>query len=231
MTNAKKVGSMIIDDKTINRALAAKAEGSTYIGLGDPMVDFGEATHFVDEKDSGKDFDIKFVNNSTTKTIKVQFNKLLSGILEGCQALKEGAIDTDLKVSGTPNSVDMLVAYVDKNPIRLLSAKFKVDDEDQLDEPMKYIVENVFGSRDEKQYVPSKAQSANTNNPKVVDLELNKCVLSDKSTIVLGIRPGRSLNLSLVFGAALDTANALNKKFDEAKDTMAVAYVRSKNKA
>ena len=227
----EKVGSITIDEKAMRRALAAKAEGEQYIGLGDQMLDFGEASHFVNEEKSGKEFDIKLLNKSSSKTIKVQFNKLLSGIMDGYNALTEGTIDTDLEVTGTPNSVDMLVAYIEKNPIRLLSAKFKVDNEEQLDEPMKYVVENVFGSKSEKQHVPSKAQSADTNNPKVVDLALNNCVLSSNSTILMAIRPGRSLNLSLVFGAAVDATSALNKKADEAKETLAAAYVRSKTKA
>jgi hypothetical protein len=84
----------------------------------------------------------------------------------------------------------------------------------------------VFGNPDTESITPSLKHSENTNNPNVVDID--ECVdwlCSSKSTILYGIRPGRTVNLTINFGASLDTAHYLNTKAVEARQTLAAAIL------
>lgn len=226
-----KVGDIVITGENIKRAAGARAEGQSYIGLDDSMLDFGRAQSFLDETKSEKRFSLKLKNSSAEKTIYIQFNNTLCGVKSGCHLLKDGAIDTDLTVTGTPNKAELLAAYLGATPTRLMSAKFNVDDAEQLDEPIKMIVETPFGSPDERQRVPSEEQSQGTNNPKMSEItDFSNWICGSKSTIIYGIRPGRTVNLSLVFGASADTTHYLDQKADEAAVNAAAAYARAKAK-
>lgn len=224
----KKVGKMTIDEKAFDKALAAKAEGQKYVGASDPLLDFGKASSFVREGESGKKFSIKLTNKSADKSIGIQLNKIIGGIREGYNLLANGAIDNDLIVVGTPNNASMLAAYLESNPSRVLSVKFKVDDEEQLDEPIVFVKDNLFGSVHTESRVPSDEQSQETNNPKNAEITgLGDWLCSDKSTLLYKVRPGRSVNVIITFGASVDTAKALCTKAEDAQVTVAAALLRS----
>lgn len=225
-----KVGSVNIDEKAMQKALAAKAEGDNYTGAGDNLVNFGDASSFIDEDKTGKIFTLTIVSTDVN-TVKLQLNKILSGTLASHKLIKEGAVDTNVTCAGSPNSTDLLVAYLEKYPSRLRSIKFSVDNPEQLDEPIKLITDDVFGSQTTKQLIPSSFQSQDTQNPKMVELTsdvIEKWMISDKSTLSYGIHAGRTVTLTLKFGAAVDLPKALEGKAEEAKMTVAQAYVRSK---
>lgn len=229
---SKKIGSIEVGRKDLEEALYGNADGGFYTGSGDKMIDFGKAQNFTDEKDSGKVFGIKFVNNSQTKTIKVQFNKLISGIINGCSLLEEGTVDTDLKVIGNPNSASFLAAYLEKHPTRIREIKIKVDDADQLDEPVKLVSVNLFGSEDVQTRIPSDVQDGSTNNILSATLDnITDWVCSDKTTLVMGIRPGRKVNVSITFGASVDTEKYLTASAAAARQTVAGILVQKANEA
>lgn len=227
----QKVGDIAITSENIKRAVAARAEGQNYVGLDDKMLDFGQAQSFLDEKSSEKRFTLKMKNTSATDTVYVQFNEILSGIQNGCNLLADGTIAETLSVTGTPNKADLLAKYLKSHASRLVFAKFNVDDAEQLDEPLKLYTETPFGTHSERQRVPSEEQSQGTNNPKMSEIkDFANWILSDKSTILYGVRPGRTVNLTLIFGASVDNAYYLNSKADEAAVNAAAAYSRAKGK-
>lgn len=227
----KKIGSVNIDDKTLNAAMAARAEGSNYTGAGDNFVNFGDGASFMDEDSTSKIFTLRLVSTEASNTIKLQLHKILSGTLASHKLIKQGTVDTNVTCAGDPNSADLLVAFLEKHPSRLRSIKFSVDNAAQLDEPIKLVQDDVFGSQTVKQLIPSTFQSQNTQNPKMVEIpaeDLEKWVMSDRSTISYGIQAGRTVALTLRFGASIDEHQALENKAQEAKETVAQAYIRSK---
>lgn len=217
-----------LSEQDFERAVSAKAN-TGYVGAGDALLDLGKASSFGFENNTNRKFDIKFKNTSADKTVFVQFNELLSGVKEGHNILQEGVVAETLTIQGIPNSATLLAAYLKQYPTRIHSMKFKVDDPDQLDESIKLHTINVFGDTVTEQITPATKHSENTSNPNIV--EIKDCIdwlCSDKSTILYGIRPGRTVNLTINFGASVDTARYLNSKAVEARQTIAASMLNGK---
>lgn len=215
-----------LSEKDFENATSARAN-TGYVGAGDALLDLGKASSFGYENNTCRSFNIKFKNTSADKTVFVQFNELISGVKEGFNIIKNGVVGETLSIQGTTNDAALLAAYLKKYPTRIHSMKFKVDDPDQLDEPIKLYGVNVFGDPSTEQLTPSLKHSENTNNPNVVDID--SCIdwiCSDKSTILYGIRPGRTVNLTINFGASIDLAHYLNTKAVEARQTLAAAMLK-----
>ena len=212
----------------------ANADGSqeNYVGLGDDMVNFGSADSFIDESDAAREFTMRITNNTST-TQKIQLNEILENVA-GHTLLKEGNIVTEgeddsavhMVAAGDPRSIDVLLEYIKKNPIRVRAIKFNVSSEQQLDEPLKYQTQTPFMTDSTIQKVPSTFQDQNTNNTKTVEVELKDWILGHSSTILYSIRSGVSVNLTFFFGASLDASKALEKKYNRAKATAAKFYAR-----
>lgn len=214
-----------LSEQDFEKALAAKAN-TGYVGAGDALLDLGKASSFGYENKTGRFIDLKFKNTSEDKTVYIQFNELLSGVKEGHNVIKDGVVAETLQIQGSPNSATLLAAYLKSTPSRIHSMKFKVDDPDQLDEPIKFYTINVFGDPKTETITPSVKHSENTSNPKMV--EVDDCIdwiCSEKSTVLYGIRPGRTVNLTINFGASFDAAHYLNTKAVEARQTLAAAML------
>ena len=98
-----------------------------------------------------------------------------------------------------------------------------------MDEQIKLYTIDVFGDPKTEQITPSTKHSENTSNPKMV--EIDDCIdwiCSEKSTLLYGIRPGRTVNLTINFGASIDTAHYLNTRAVEARQTLATAMLSQK---
>lgn len=218
-----------LSEEDFERATNAKADTS-YVGAGDPLLDLGKASSFATENNTNRRVQIIFKNTSAEDTVFVQFNKVISGVLEKCTIMQEGIVAETLKITGTPNSASILSAYLEKNPTRIHSMQFKVDDPDQLDEPIKFITISPFTANPSvEELVPASKHSQNTSNPKMV--ELDDCIdwmCSDKSTITYGIRPGRTVTLTIKFGASIDTAGYLTRQAMEARQTLAASLLAIK---
>ncbi len=230
----QKVGDIVFTSKEMKEALMANADGSqeNYVGLGDDMVNFGSADSFIDESDAAREFTMRITNNTST-TQKIQLNEILENVA-GHTLLKEGNIVTEgeddsavhMVAAGDPRSIDVLLEYIKKNPIRVRAIKFNVSSEQQLDEPLKYQTQTPFMTDSTIQKVPSTFQDQNTNNTKTVEVELKDWILGHSSTILYSIRSGVSVNLTFFFGASLDASKALEKKYNRAKATAAKFYAR-----
>lgn len=230
----QKVGDIVFTSKEMKEALMANADGSqeNYVGLGDDMVNFGSADSFIDESDAAREFTMRITNNTST-TQKIQLNEILENVA-GHTLLKEGNVVTEgegssavhMVAAGDPRSIDVLLEYIKKNPIRVRAIKFNVSSEQQLDEPLKYQTQTPFMTDSTIQKVPSTFQDQNTNNTKTVEVELKDWILGHSSTILYSIRSGVSVNLTFFFGASLDASKALEKKYNRAKATAAKFYAR-----
>ncbi len=222
-----KIGSVEISEKMVQDALNARAEGNGYTGAGDNMIDFGSASSFVDEDSSAKRFSLKITNKSA-EDVLLQLNEIIAGI-EGSKVVKEGTVVENVTAKGSPRSIEILKNYIASNPIRLRSIKLNVDNVEQLDQPLRYIVETPFKTGVEEERIPSNYQNQDTNNPLMTEVtDIKEWVLSKFSTVAFKVGAGRTVNLSILFGASIDLKKALDKKAVEAAQTVATAYVRSK---
>jgi hypothetical protein len=225
-----KVGSIEVTDKLLQTAMSGKAEGSAYTGAADPTINFGNASSFIDEDQSGKRFNFNITNTTDTDQV-ININDII-GAIAGSLELKEGVItgsaQTGLSCVGSPRKTDLLVNYVKQYPSRIRSIKFKVDNAEQLDEPIYFITETPFKSQVEEQRVPSDYQSQDTNNPNMVEVsDVKDWLLSNKSTIKYCVHAGRQVSISILFGASFDEVQALEEKAQTAAENVAVAYARS----
>lgn len=223
------LGDMQISNKELQEALKANADGSIqYIGLNDDMLNFGDAESFVDEGDAEREFTIKLVNG-TASAQKIQFNDFIAGTLASHTLLAEGDVVTvdsshKLTCEGDPRSFDVLKALIKETPLRVREIRFNVSDAAQLDEPIKYHVETPFMTGTTKQLVPSNYQDQNTQNTKTTVVPFKNCILGYDSTLSYNIRSGVTVTMVLRFGASLDLANALRKKYAAAVATAARFY-------
>lgn len=222
-----KYGSIVLDDATLQKALQANAEGATYTGSGDNMLDFRAASSFIDEAKGNKRFTIKVKNSGSADKI-FRLNDVLSNP-EGSILLSDGTAE-GITVTASPRKVSVLQHYLALAATRVCSIKLNVDDPVQLDQPINYVECTPWATDTVKTFIPSNYQSSNTNNPKMS--EIDDCagmVLSDAGTIYFAVQAGREVTLIITFGASLDMASAVNKKAEDAALTVAAAYLRNQN--
>lgn len=225
-----KVGSVVLDDALLERAMEGKAEGQSYTGAGDNLIDFGKARSFMNEDDSAKRVNIVLKNDSNAD-VDVQFNAILDAV-EDALMLAEGTIASDVTAKGSPRSCEVLKKYVHVCPTRIRSIKLSAKNAGQLDQPLRYIVENPFTKHAvEVERIPSNYLSQDTNNPNMVEIkDLADWQLSDLSTIVYRVGAKQEVTVTILFGASLDIAGALGKKADDAALTVATAYLQAQGK-
>lgn len=226
------LGDIEISPKEMQEALHANADGGdpNYIGLNDDTLNLGEAKSFVDEGDANRVFTVR-ITNGTAVTQKIQFNKILEDAANHT-LLAEGDIVTvdsshKLTCEGDPRSFDVLKELIKNTPIRVRSIIFKVSDNSQLSEPLKYRKETPFMTGSTEQLIPSTFQNQNTNNTKTVEVSMKKWILGYDSTILYAIRSGVSVDMTINFGASFDPANALRKKYDAAVIAAAKYFART----
>lgn len=208
-----------VNRNNVQRIVRAKAEGSNYIGVGDNLLDFGSASSFLKEDNCGKIFSFN-ITNAGQSAIKVALSAggfaTGSSYLDSSNIIAEGTVATDLTCSGTPEKIDALLAYVKANPSRLRAIKIKADNESQLDYPIVYRSINPFTGYIDQKRIPAQYQRSGDNNTKVIELTDINWILGADNLLLTTIGAGRTVVISLVFGASLDTEKGLQKKADEA---------------
>lgn len=208
-----------INRSNVQRIVRTKAEGSNYIGVGDNLLDFGSAQSFLKEDNCGKIFSFNIVNAGSSP-IKVALNAggfgAGSSYLDSSNLIAEGTVATDLTCTGTPEKIDALLSYIKANPSRLRAIKIKADNESQLDYPIIYRQVNPFTGYVDQKRIPAQYQNSTDQNTKVIQLTDINWILGADNLLLTTIGAGRTVVISLVFGASLDTEKGLQKKADEA---------------
>ena len=224
----KKVGSVVINDQLLEEAMQAKAEGSTYTGAGDNLVNFGAANSFINEDESAKRVNI-VLENKGDAPVDVQFNSILEEVADA-KLLKEGTIVANVTAKGSPRTCDVLSKYVHICPTRIRCIKLNAVDASQLDYPIRYRLENPWTKNaTEVERIPSNYQSQDTNNPNMVEVkDIADWQLSDLSTIIYTVGAGQKVTVSILFGASIDLASGLTKKAKDAALTVAAAFAAQK---
>lgn len=211
-----------VNRQNVQRIVKTKAEGSNYIGVGDNLLDFGAEKSFLKEDGCGKIFSFNLTNSSPTNDVKLAlfpgFFSEGSTYLEDCVIVKDGEVGEDdvLSCKGNPEQIDAIMSYLLANPSRLRAIKVKADDESQLDFPIIYRNVNPFNGKIDQKRIPAQYQRSGDNNTKVIELTDINWLLGPNNLLMTTIGKGRSVVISLVFGASLDTEMGLQKKADEA---------------
>lgn len=224
----KKIGSVVVTDEMIERAMQANAEGANYTGAGDNFLNIGASKTFLNEDKTGRRFSITLDNSKGEKDVTIQLNKILSE-LEKHNVIADGAVgETGMTISSTPCKAEVMAAYLSQFPTRLHSIKFAASAAAQLDEPIRsYTIDPFSKNPVEIERIPSNYQSQNTNNPLMVDVDDfdGNFQVSALSTLTYTVQAGVKVTLTMLFGASIDIAGALRKKADDAALTVATAYV------
>lgn len=209
----------------VQRIVKTKAEGSNYIGVGDNLLEFGAEKSFLKEDGCGKIFSINIANQSSSDDIKVA---LFAGnfsvgdeYLDGSTPIADGTVATSLICNGTPEPISALVSYLKANPTRLRAIKIKADNESQLDFPLVFRHINPFKGKVDQKRIAAQYQRSADQNTKVVEITDINWMLGPNNILLTTIGKGRSVVISLVFGASLDTEMGLMKKADEAAQNAA----------
>lgn len=225
----KNIGSVQITDAQLREAAAGRAEGDTnYIGAGDNLLDFGKAKSFVEEDETQKRFKITISNASAADEVIV-LNPGFRSSFTGKSIIADGTIKNSVTASGSPQSIAQLLGYIKNNPTRLRKIDVKVDDVAQMEEAIVLRKETPFQTPVEVQKVPSDYVDGDTNNPKAATIDdVKDWVLSGMTEMETKVQAGRTITLSFLFGASVDTTEAVNKKAEEAAYTVARAYVAKK---
>ena len=211
--------------QNVQSIVKRRAEGGNYIGVGDNLLDFGSANSFLKEDNTGKIFSFNVTNSSESNDIKLA---LFAGgfpagstYLDSSNIIAEGTVATNLTCNGTPESIDALLTYVKANPSRLRAIKIKADNESQLDFPIIYRNVNPFTGYVDQKRIPAQYQRAMDQNTKVIELTDIDWILGADNILMTTIGKGRSVVISLVFGASLDTEKGLMNKAKEASANIA----------
>lgn len=208
-----------INRSNVQQVVRRKAEGGNYIGVGDNLLDFGSANSFLKEDNSGKIFSINISNTGASELAVALFAGNFvegSSYLSGAKIVKDGEIVSNVNAKGTPEKIEALSAYMKANPSRLKAIKVKTDDEAQLDYAITYKSVSPFKSPTTEERIPSQYASSKDQNSKVIELTDIDWILGADNILLTTIGAGRSVVLTLVFGASLDTEKGLQNKAREA---------------
>lgn len=209
-----------INRSNVQRIVKTKAEGSNYIGVGDNLLDFGAEKSFLKEDGCGKIFSFNLTNSSTEEDVKLtlfpgNFEEG-SSYLDDCSVVADGEVGENLICKGNPEQIDAIMSYLKANPSRLRAIKVKADNESQLDFPIIYRNVNPFHGKVDQKRIPAQYQRSGDNNTKVIELTDINWLLGPNNLLMTTVGRGRTVVISLVFGASLDTEMGLQKKADEA---------------
>ena len=230
----KKVGSVVVTDEMIERAMHANAEGANYTGAGDNCLNIGASKTFLNEDKTGRRVSLTLDNTKGSEDVTIQLNEILAKLADH-HVIADGAVgETGMTISSTPCKSEVLAAYLKLFPTRLHSIKFAASAAAQLDEPIRsYAIDPFSKNPVEIERIPSNFQSQNTNNPLMVDVDDfdDNFQMSALSTLTYTVQAGVKVTLTLLFGASFDIAGALKKKAEDAALTVATAYVKSNQTA
>jgi hypothetical protein len=243
MTDKMKVGSMTLDARDLQEAAANNANGvEAYTGAGDTSIEFGRANSFIDEGNSLREVIQKISNPSANDVIVAlcpgyygtAANIIGEGnvaadfiIADGTQTSGADATLKTLTVSQSPSKVVDLLGYAGKAPMRILRAKLKVDNVEQLEEPLYYRDNNPFGLQGEDRVFPSSTKDDSQSDEKTAVIPNMNWQFDGTHIITYKIKAGRSVTITWGIGATQNPTQELERKYRKAKQYVASATVKN----
>lgn len=243
MQDKMKVGSMTLDARDLQEAAANNANGvEAYTGAGDTSLEFGRANSFIDEGNSLREV-IQKISNPSGNDVIVALCPGYYGaaasiigegnvpadfiIADGTQTSGADAAVKTLVVSQSPSKVVDLLGYCKVAPMRVLRAKLKVDNVEQLEEPLYIRDNNPFGLQAEDRVFPSSTKDDSQSDEKTAVINNLGWQFDATKIITYKIKAGRSVTITWGFGATLNPTQELERKFRKAKQYVASATVKN----
>lgn len=237
--NLQKIRSLADDD-------FSSYEGDahvTYTGYGDDMVDFGgdgNNSHFGAEIISQRRFTITLINNFLVEKQALicpsYAPSLPAGNANGAPIL-DGAFITvgadTATASGSPKTIAELLAFISKNPTRLIGMKITSNVTDQLAKQVVVQRKSPFATLQDEFIDLASYTREEANNDKMVTVRGLNYQFDEQTEIRFPMAAGTGAGnpsrttITLYFGAVLNTASGLNKKSARAGNNPAVAQVRA----
>lgn len=211
----------IITDAYAGKTLTQEANERRRKGL----IGFDGAT-FIDERHNGMNVHISLKNNSTTEEkrialfagdlLNVEEIQKVAGITVDAIA-KEGAViettsgdTTTTVVNCIAKNLAYLQRFVNRNPSRISKLQLTVDDPDQLNKAITITRISPFQGMGSQAFLPMTYKAPGDNSEKMVIIDFKHLQVDDQTVIDVVLGAGRSISLSIFFGAANNAAYTLN---------------------
>lgn len=187
-----------------------------YTGYNDDLVDFaGKGVGFADSLATNRIFTMVITN-----TTGVGKNILLSpsyvpAIGANTHVIKEGLIIAGLNANGNPKSIDEFIAWINLNPTQVVAMRLQSNLSAQLQTTMNIVRKSPFKSLENESINIGSFVSEANNNDKLVTV--NRPFQMDNQTEISLFVPDTAITTVTLFcGGVLNTAAALNNKFQKA---------------
>lgn len=202
---------------------------SDYDGYDDDMLDFNGENSFQNEAASGRVFTFTITNTGDAEErfyisggykYKNQDDTIATGVMKDGAFKAIGRSTNTLTAASSPVSVDEFRRFIELNPTRVLAFKLGVSDESQI-ESMVLEVEKLspFRKMGTDQIRPSVYRTEGVFQNKIITVPVG-FDLNNQIAISANILPGKSVTFTVVCGAILNTAQALENKRNRATKSL-----------
>lgn len=122
------------------------------------------------------------------------------------------ALIADVIVTGKPKTVKELLAFINRNPSRIVEIKMLVSDSAQFENPINVRKLSPFSELGSEDIVPSNYKNTQQFDDKRVEMKFTDLQIDDQTVMIYTINPGVTVTLNFFISGVLNTAAALNSK-------------------
>jgi len=185
---------------------------------------------FIDERNNGRNVHIALKNTSSDEKrivlfagdlLNVQEILKVAGLTvdaiaaEGNFLTKTVGETTTTEVSCIAKNLAYLQRYVTRNPSRISKLQLTVDDQDQLNKEITVTKISPFAGMGSESFLPMTYKAPGDNSEKMVVIDFKHLQVDDQTIMDVVIGAGRSLSLSIFFGASNNSAYTLDAQARE----------------
>jgi hypothetical protein len=208
-----------------------------YDGFNDDMLDFGGAGRktFAQSINSSRVFTYN-IKNTTSDDVYVVLNPAYHGVsTPDAVVLKQGLTEIagglGIVGTGSPKSIDNLIAFIRNNPALLRGFKVKAkNDASSLEQILTVKEFSPFRDLESREIALSVYQDEHTYQEKVVTVP-EEIYMSNQTELTILVKGGEELTITWLFDTILNNAAALKQKHQRAKSNVRRGTAGLKRKA
>ena len=210
------MGKEILTDNYAGKTLKEEAQERRKKGL----IGFDGAT-FIDERNSGSAIHVSLVNKGTADKRIALFAGDLASVEE---ILKVAGISVDAIAQEGINVTDVtciaknlvyLQSYIRRNASRIMKIQLTVDDQSQLNKEITVTKVCPFQGMGSQSFLPMTYKAPGDNSEKMVVIDFKHLQVDDQTILDFVVGAGRSLYVSIFFGASNNGAYTLDAQARE----------------
>jgi hypothetical protein len=194
---------------------AGDRQGARYSGFGDEFVDLGsKAVDFSQEMATGRIFAITITNGSGVQQ-KVFLTPSYNPT-DATRVVRDGAIPTagniaTLTGAGSPTTIAEWLAFISKNPSRVVAFQIASSTSAQLGVIMNIVPKSPYNTLENRLIPLGAFRNEYAFNDKIVTIKQGFQV-DDQTEVSVDVPAGATTTFTFYMGAILNTAKALNDK-------------------